>query len=56
MSRIDAGVTQHRLNISLEARPIKQKPRKFALNHQQTISNKVDKSLGAGFITEVQYL
>lgn len=56
MSRIDASVAQRRLNISLEAWPIKQKPHKFAPDYQQAISNKVDKLLGVGFITEVQYL
>ena len=55
MLGINPDVVQHYLNISLEVWPVKQKPHKFALDHQQTINNKVDKLLVVEFITEVQY-
>nr|XP_009392512.1 PREDICTED: uncharacterized protein LOC103978443 [Musa acuminata subsp. malaccensis] len=48
-------VAQHRLNIDPEARPVRQKPRKFAPDRQKAISEEVGRLKRAGFITDVQY-
>uniref|UniRef100_A0A804I249 Reverse transcriptase domain-containing protein n=1 Tax=Musa acuminata subsp. malaccensis TaxID=214687 RepID=A0A804I249_MUSAM len=55
MPGIDPGMTQHRLNIHPEARPVRQKSRKFAPDRQKTISDEVDCLREAGFIAEVKY-
>ncbi|XP_065004107.1 uncharacterized protein LOC135636345 [Musa acuminata AAA Group] len=55
MPGIDPGVTQHHLNIHPEARPVKQKPRKFAPDRQKAISDEFNRLREAGFITEVKY-
>lgn len=53
MSGINLDVAQHYLNIFPKARLVKQKPHKFALDHQQMISKEVDKMLEVGFIMKV---
>lgn len=55
MPRIDLEVAQHQLNIFPEAHPVKQKPRKFALDRHKAISDEVDRLMEAGFITQVNY-
>ncbi|XP_064992488.1 uncharacterized protein LOC135629222 [Musa acuminata AAA Group] len=55
MPGIDQGVTQHHLNIHPEAKPVKQKSRKFSPDRQKAISDEVDRLKEAGFITEVKY-
>ncbi|XP_009396745.1 uncharacterized protein LOC103981730 [Musa acuminata AAA Group] len=55
MLGIDPGVTQHHLNIHPEARPVKQKPRKFTPDRQKAISDEVNHLREAGFIIEVKY-
>lgn len=54
MLGIDLEVTQHQLNIDPEARPVKQRPRKFAPNQWKVISDEVDHLKEAGFITELK--
>ena len=44
------------MNVNQSIRPVKQKRRLFAPNRNQTISDKVEKLLTAGFIKEVYYL
>ena len=55
MVRINSTVASHKLNIFLAAIPIRQKVRRFHLDHHQIIQTDVDNLLGAGFIREVKY-
>ncbi|XP_065004140.1 uncharacterized protein LOC135636379 [Musa acuminata AAA Group] len=55
MPGINLEVAQHHLNIHPEARPVKQKLRKFILDRKKAISDEVDLLREAGFITEVKY-
>ena len=52
---IDLGMTQHQLNIDPMARPVRQRPRRFAPDQQKTINDEVDHLRKVGFITEVKY-
>lgn len=49
---IDLEVDQHYLNVSPEAKPVKQRPCRFTPECQHVISDEVDRLLGAGFITK----
>ncbi|RWW15663.1 hypothetical protein GW17_00020492 [Ensete ventricosum] len=55
MLGIDLKVAQHRLNIEPGARPVKQRPRKFASDRQKAIEDEVDRLLEAGLISKVDY-
>lgn len=55
MSRIDPKVEVHKLNISLEAKPVKQRKKQFALERREVIREDVGKLVKARFIQEVQY-
>ncbi|XP_009391097.2 uncharacterized protein LOC103977328 [Musa acuminata AAA Group] len=55
MLGIDRTVAEHQFNINPEARPVKQRPRRFALDRQKAISEEVDRLTEAGFISEVKY-
>nr|XP_009387002.1 PREDICTED: uncharacterized protein LOC103974012 [Musa acuminata subsp. malaccensis] len=55
MPRIAPEVAQHRLNINPEARPVKQRLRRFAPNQQKVIRDEVDRLIKARFIAEVKY-
>ncbi|XP_012442225.1 uncharacterized protein LOC105767264 [Gossypium raimondii] len=56
MLGIDPQVIVHRLNILLEAMPVKQEKRKFAPQVVEVVRQEVGKLLLAGFIKEVEYL
>ncbi|XP_065017743.1 uncharacterized protein LOC135644202 [Musa acuminata AAA Group] len=55
MAGVDPEVAQHHLNISPDARPVKQKPRCQALDRQLAIREEVERLLTADFIEEVRY-
>ena len=46
---------QHHLNISPDARPVKQRPRPQAPDRQQAVRQEVERLLAADFIEEVKY-
>ena len=56
MPGIMTEVIQHRLNVDLEKKPIKQRQRVFVPKRNRVIMDEVDKLLAAGFIREVYYL
>ena len=56
MPGISPEVDQHWLNIVPKARPVRQRPRKFALDQLKAIDNEVDRLKKVRFITKVQYL
>ncbi|XP_065034299.1 uncharacterized protein LOC135680310 [Musa acuminata AAA Group] len=55
MTGVDPGVAQHHLNISPDARPVKQKPRRQAPDRQLAIREEVGRLLAADFIEEARY-
>ena len=55
MAGIDPILASHKLNMIAMAKPIRQKIRRFHLDHHQIIQIKVDNLLSAGFIKEVEY-
>lgn len=55
MPGISTRIATHYLNIDPEARPIKQKRRKFALERNDTVAEEAEKLVKAQFIREVQY-
>ena len=55
MIGINATVASHKLNIILEAKLVRQKVRRFHLDHHHIIQTKVNNLLRAGFIIEVKY-
>nr|XP_023884357.1 uncharacterized protein LOC111996604 [Quercus suber] len=55
MPGISSEVIQHKLNVDLEKRPVKQRRRTFAPEKDQAIADEVNKLLTAGFIKEVYY-
>ncbi|KAJ8470141.1 hypothetical protein OPV22_024484 [Ensete ventricosum] len=55
MPGVDPEIAQHYLNISPDARPVKQRPRKFALDRQKAIEDEVIRILDAQLIEEVKY-
>ena len=54
MVRVDLTKSVHRLNVRTNAKPIKQKQRRFAPKRNKII-NEVDRLLSNGMIREVQY-
>lgn len=46
---------EHRLAIQPKKKPVKQRLRRFALDHQEAIRAELDKLLEAGFIREVDH-
>ncbi|XP_059658526.1 uncharacterized protein LOC132304834 [Cornus florida] len=55
MPRINHSVSCHSLNINPNARPVKQKQRRFAPERTRIIAEEVDRLLDGGFIREVYY-
>ncbi|XP_059629943.1 uncharacterized protein LOC132272883 [Cornus florida] len=55
MPRIDPSVSCHSLNVNPNAKPVKQKQRRFTPERNRIISEEVDKLLDAGFVREVYY-
>ncbi|KAJ8514059.1 hypothetical protein OPV22_004493 [Ensete ventricosum] len=55
MSGVDPEITQQYLNISPDARPVKQRPRKFAPDRQKAIEDEVAHLLDAKLAEEVKY-
>ncbi|XP_059664192.1 uncharacterized protein LOC132309961 [Cornus florida] len=55
MPRIDPSVSCHSLNVNPNAKPVKQKQRRFAPERNRIIAEEVDKLLDAGFVREVYY-
>ncbi|XP_065012847.1 uncharacterized protein LOC135641416 [Musa acuminata AAA Group] len=55
MTGVDPEVAQHHLNISPDARPVKQKLRRQAPDRQLAIREEVGRLLAAGFIKEARY-
>lgn len=53
---IDARVMCHRLHIDKNFKPIKQKPRRSALEKARVVKEEVHKLLKAGAIREAQFL
>ncbi|KAJ8466037.1 hypothetical protein OPV22_028589 [Ensete ventricosum] len=55
MPRVDPEIAQHHLNIAPGARPVKQRPCKFALDQQKAIQDEVVRLLDAKLVEEVKY-
>ena len=55
MPGISPFVICHSLNISLNAKPVKQKKMRFAPKQVLAVKEETDKLLKAGFIQEAQY-
>nr|XP_023874697.1 uncharacterized protein LOC111987227 [Quercus suber] len=55
MPGISPEVIQHRLNVHLERKPVKQRRRVFTPERDQAVTDEVNKLLAAGFIREVYY-
>jgi len=55
MLRIDRKIIQHRLNVNPECKPVQQKRRIFAPEHNKAVTEEVEKLLEADFIREVFY-
>ncbi|XP_059635418.1 uncharacterized protein LOC132277596 [Cornus florida] len=55
MPGIDPSVSCHSLNVNPNAKPIKQKQRRFTPERNRIIAEEVDKLLDAGFVREVYY-
>ncbi|CAA0810116.1 Unknown protein, partial [Striga hermonthica] len=55
LTGISAEVIEHRLNIDLSVRPVKQKRRHHGAEMDKIIEQEVEKLLGAGHIEEIQF-
>ncbi|XP_059669218.1 uncharacterized protein LOC132314358 [Cornus florida] len=55
MPGIDPSVSCHSLNVNPNAKPVKQKQRRFAPERNRIIAEDVDRLLDAGFVREVHY-
>ncbi|CAA0829022.1 Unknown protein, partial [Striga hermonthica] len=55
LTRISAEVIEHRLNIDLSVRPVKQKRRHHGAEMDKIIEQEVEKLLGAQHIKEIQF-
>ena len=55
MPGIDTTIIQDCLNVDLAYKPVQQRRRIFALDHNQAVIEQVEKLLVAGFIREVYY-
>jgi hypothetical protein len=56
MPMIPRDVIEHKLDIDLAFKPIKQKERRYTSERRETIRLEVNKLLEAGFIRPVDYL
>ena len=56
MLGISPKVTQHKLSVDSEMKPIKKKRRVIALERNQSVTDEVNKLLLTGFTQEVYYL
>jgi hypothetical protein len=56
MSKIPRQVIQHRLEIDLVFKPIKQKEKRYTLERRESIRLEGNELLKAGFIRSVDYL
>ena len=56
MPGISPSVIYHSLNVDLNAKPIRQKKRRFALERVLAVKDETDKLFKAGFIREAHYL
>ena len=55
MLGIDKKIIQHRLNVNPECKPVQQKRRIFAPEHNKAVTKEVEKLLEVDFIKEVFY-
>ena len=55
MVGVDPAESVHHLNVRTNAKPIKQKQRRFAPERNKIINEEVDRLLANGMIREVQY-
>ena len=55
MAGIGSMLASHKLNIIALAKPIRQKVRRFYLDHYRIIQTEVNNFLREGFIKEVKY-
>ena len=55
MARINSTLASHKLNIIASVKPIRQKIRRFQLDHHQIIQTEVDNLLRASFIIVAKY-
>ena len=55
MLGIDKKIIQHRLNVNPECKPVQQKWRIFAPEHNKAVTKEVEKLLEVDFIKEVFY-
>ena len=55
MPGINPEVIDHRLSIKVDAKPIKQRPRRINEERSRVVSNEVDRPPQAGFIRETFY-
>ena len=55
MLRIDRKIIQHHLNVNRECKPVQQKRRIFAPEHNKAVTEEVEKLLEADFMKEVFY-
>ena len=55
MLGIDKKIIQHRLNVNPECKPVQQKRRIFAPEHNKAVTKEVEKLLEVNFIKEVFY-
>ena len=55
MPGIAPEITQHKLNVNPDRKPVQQRRRVFALEWDQAVTDEVTKLLAAGFIREVHY-
>ena len=55
MTGMAPEVIQHKLNVNLERKPVRQRRRVFAPEQDQAVTDEVTKLLTAGFIWEVYY-
>ena len=55
MPGVDPSVISHRLDLDTQAKPVMQRQRKLAPEHQVAVNEEVDKLLVANGIQEVHY-
>ena len=55
MPRVPRNVIEHKLSIWPDARPVKQKARRFTANQKEALRKEINMLLEAGFIQQVQY-
>ncbi|PKA55935.1 RNA-directed DNA polymerase like [Apostasia shenzhenica] len=55
MPEIDRKIAEHKLSLSADVPPIRQKKRNFGCEKQRAIKEEVEKLIAAGFIREIAY-